>query len=269
MVKKVPLVTVILPHFNCENYLHEAVSSILSQVHQDFELKVIDDASSTNRWIETIRGLVIGDDRVKLLQTSKNVGPYRIKNKIIEETRSPYIAFQDADDRSHPLRFSRQISLIEERDAHIVGSSFNYLTADGRIIGRKKMPRYANFWMKLGRSYAVLHASTIVRRDVFDIMKGFDGTTFIAADSDFFLRAAHIYKIINTKENLYDYRMRNDSLSSSSKTGRKSELRMQYVAAMLDRERQRRYLAKRDDIFASLVAPSNDIEFEIKEVSLS
>jgi glycosyltransferase involved in cell wall biosynthesis len=262
---KISLVTVILPHFGCEAYLLDAALSILAQELEDLELIVVDDASPTRQWLTAARQLS-ADPRVTLYQTNRNVGPYRIKNRLVPDIRSPYLAFQDADDMSHPQRLSRQIRFMEKTGADIVGCSFTSISEDGKEVVKRKMVKYGNFWMKLGKSFIALHPTTVVRRHVFDVLGGFDGTTHIAADSDFFLRAAYLYRIMNLKESLYTHRSRNVSLSEAKETGHGSKSRNAYVAAMWDRERQRRLLQKREDIIASLKAFPNDLHFELEPI---
>ena len=114
-----------------------------------------------------------------------NVGTYRIKNVALGMIASPIIAFQDADDISHPNRFDDELSLMRRTGAHVVGCSLNYISEDGSFIRFKRMPRNANFWLRLGKGFVSHHPTTIVRREVLETLRGFDGTTKFAADADF------------------------------------------------------------------------------------
>lgn len=261
----VPLITVILPHFGCERYLFDAVSSILHQDVDELELKVIDDASPNDDWLHAIERLR-GDPRLALYRTTHNVGPYRIKNRLVRATASPYIAFQDADDISHPARFRQQLHLMKQTNAQIVGCGFKYIAEDGRLVAKQRMARHVNLWMRFGRSFVALHPTTIVRSEVFETLGGFDGTTHFGADTDFFLRAAHLYRIRNVRAYLYDYRIRSNSLSTAQETGLHSQDRAHYVELMQERERQRRSL-RGEALRLSLLAPPNDIDFDLLEIT--
>lgn len=263
---RIPLVAVILPHFGCERYLSDAVSSILQQDLDDLSLLVVDDASSTDIWLNSLKPFFV-DQRLALYRTSRNVGPYRIKNRLIRKIQSPYIAFQDADDVSHPQRLSRELRALDRSNAHIVGCSFNCISETGVLIQRRRMVENANLWMKFGKSFVALHPTTIVRREVFETLGGFDGTTHFAADADFFLRAAHLYRIRNVPECLYDYRVRSGSLSISPETGLGSERRTCYLAAMRKRELQRHGLRHSDNLAHLFANMPNDLDFDLRRIN--
>lgn len=259
-----PTITVLLPHHKCEAFLEEAVRSILRQSFQDFELWVVDDCSASDEWLNTLEPFC-SDKRLHAYKTSRNVGPYRIKNAALGMISSPVIAFQDADDISHPSRFDDQLSLMRRTGAHVVGSSFNYISEAGSFIRFKKMVRNANLWLRLGKRFVSHHPTTIVRREVLETLGGFDGTTQFAGDADFVLRAKHLYHLRNCSAARYEYRLRENSLCGSEDTGLKSVLRKEYVSAMKERERARRH-EKGSSLLKKLVAPPNDVEFELNQI---
>ena len=259
-----PTITVLLPHYKCEEFLEEAVRSILRQSFQDFELWVIDDCSAGDEWLNALEPHR-SDRRLHAYETSRNVGTYRIKNVALGMIASPIVAFQDADDISHPNRFDDELSLMRRTGAHVVGCSLNYISEDGSFMRFKRMPRNANFWLRLGKGFVSHHPTTIVRREVLETLGGFDGTTKFAADADFVLRAKHLYRLRNCPAARYEYRMRKSSLCGSEDTGLRSVLRSQYVSAMKERERSRRG-ERGSSLLKKLVAPPNDIEFELNEI---
>jgi glycosyltransferase involved in cell wall biosynthesis len=258
-------VMVIMPHRGGDHFLKAAVESVLAQDYPALRVVVVDDASPTDVWVDQVRHLA-RDSRVRFFRTDRNVGPYRIKNRMIKETSSPFIAFQDTDDISHPRRIGLQVRAMERRRIDVLGSSFNEVDADGRFLRRCRMPRHANFWRRLGRRFVLLHGTMVVRKQVLDDLGGFDGTTMVAADTDFTLRAAHAFRIRNLQSYLYNYRRHDQSLSGSLETGFGSPIRSTYMSAALERERARRQLGKSRLSPALLLAPANDIEFEIEEI---
>lgn len=260
-----PLVTVILPHYRASRFLSAAVESVLRQDMRDFRLVVVDDHSPRADFSTAIRPFM-EDERLSVFRTSRNVGHYRIKNRVIAETDTPYVAMQDADDVSDPRRFASQIRLLRERRADIVGCGFDYIDEAGRVIRSRRMPRNANLWMRMGRRFAIHHPTTMMRREVVERLNGFDGTARIAADADFFLRAAHLYRLRNVSRALYRYRVRPGSLMTSDETRPGSHLRDHYVAEMWRRERRRRQCRSGERLAADLIAPSNDVAFELDPV---
>lgn len=262
-----PLLTVVLAHHDADRYLGAAVASVLGQDFRDLRLVVVDDRSPGEGWREVLRPFA-ADPRLEVFRASANVGHYRIKNRVMRRTTSPYIALQDADDESHPARFARQVELLERGKADVVGCGFQYVDDAGRPLRTRRMPRHVNLWMRLGRSFAILHPTTVMRRDLLERLNGFDGTARVAADTDFFLRAAHVARMRNVPEVLYTYRVRPGSLMTGADTGVGSPVRNAYAAAMRARERERRRAPTREALLASLRAPDNDVEFEMEPVRL-
>src|SRR5688572_25142970 len=100
-----PCVTVLMPVYNAEKYLKEAIDSILQQTLTDFEFLIIDDGS-TDASVRIIRSYA--DSRIRLVQNETNAGITVTLNKGIELAKAPLIARMDADDISYPMRLQRQ-----------------------------------------------------------------------------------------------------------------------------------------------------------------
>ncbi|MCU6502446.1 glycosyltransferase [Rugamonas sp. A1-17] len=257
-------VTVLLPHFGCEAYLHQSAASILAQSETDLELCIIDDCSDSDRWLDAL-GTLRKDPRVRLFRSSQRVGPYRIKNRMIEACSAPYIAFQDADDYSFRARLSRQLAAMERGGAGLVGCSALIVDESGSYAGVRLMPPLANPFLRWGKSYAGLHPTSLVRREVFAEVGAFDGTTTIGADSDFLFRVAHRYRVRNLVLPWYGYRQRAGSLTSGPETGHGSALRTAYWAQVKLREQQRRRMRAAGEA-PTLNAPPNDRAFALDAV---
>jgi glycosyltransferase involved in cell wall biosynthesis len=256
-----------MPHFKSEQYLFEAASSILVQETSALELKVVDDDSGCEHWLQVLKPLA-HDPRLSLYRTSRNVGPYRICNRLLADIASPLVGFQDADDISHPTRFSRQIELMKRTGADIVGSSFVRIDGAGRLIGKKRMVRLVNLWRALGKTFLNLHPTTLARRQVFDALGGFDGTTRIGADTDFIMRATYLFRVRNTREFLYRHRLHSASLSQSTETGFNSDLRARYRATILARNSKWKGIKSGAELREALRAAPNDVDFQLERVSL-
>ncbi len=105
-----PKISLIMPVFNREHYLHEAVDSILQQTYPDFEFIIIDDGSQDGS-LEIIRSYQ--DKRIRFLQNSKNLGVAKTLNLGISLAQGPFIARMDSDDISLPTRLEEQIRFME------------------------------------------------------------------------------------------------------------------------------------------------------------
>ena len=93
-----PRVSVVMPVYNGEDYLAEAVDSIINQKFEDFELLIIDDGS-TDRTPDIIKEFVAKDSRVRYIQNEKNLGLSQTLNKGIKEAQGQYIAQEDWNPR--------------------------------------------------------------------------------------------------------------------------------------------------------------------------
>jgi glycosyltransferase involved in cell wall biosynthesis len=125
------LVSVLMPVYNGENYLSEAVESILNQTFRDFELIIIDDGS-TDRTAEILAEYERRDMRVRLYSQARK-GLIATLNRGIELSRGRYIARMDADDVSYPTRLEKQVAFLE---AHLnvgVCGTWRVITG-GRVI---------------------------------------------------------------------------------------------------------------------------------------
>ncbi len=108
-----PQVSVIMPVYNGENYLAEAIESILTQTFTDFELLIIDDASQ-DRSLEIIQEYERRDARVRSIRLDRNKGVSAARNRGFDAAGGEYIAFMDSDDVSLPTRLEKQLQLLQE-----------------------------------------------------------------------------------------------------------------------------------------------------------
>ncbi len=129
----IPRISVIMPVYNGEKYLRQAMESILNQSFSDFEFIIINDGS-TDRTEEIVKSY--NDPRIVYLKNERNLGLSRSYNKGIGACRGQYLARMDADDISAPNRFERQIQFLKKRPyVDIVGSSLTFIDEKGRKCG--------------------------------------------------------------------------------------------------------------------------------------
>ncbi|WEG13300.1 glycosyltransferase family 2 protein [Pullulanibacillus sp. KACC 23026] len=108
-------VSIILPVYNRESSIQRAVDSILEQTYQDFELIIIDDASSdqTGELIKAYK-----TDKIYYIRLEKNVGAAAARNVGIKAARYEWLSFHDSDDTWHPEKLEKQVALIDPKDEH-------------------------------------------------------------------------------------------------------------------------------------------------------
>lgn len=110
-IKTGPLISVIMPAFNCEKTLFFAANSVLSQQWRRLELIIVDDCSSDGTW-QVMKNLALQDSRVKIFRNKRNCGPYVCKNIGLYMAEGEYITGHDSDDWAHPERLSKHIQAV-------------------------------------------------------------------------------------------------------------------------------------------------------------
>ena len=120
MASTPPLVTVGMAVYNGENYIAEAISSVLAETYQDWELLLVNDCSRDSS-IDVARSFT--DPRIRVLENDTNLGLVGVRNKIMQEARGTYIAWLDQDDLTLPARLSTQVAFLEANpDYSVCGS---------------------------------------------------------------------------------------------------------------------------------------------------
>ena len=104
-----PLVSVLMPAFNAEKHIAQAIESILQQTYSHFELLILDDGS-TDRTKEIIDQF--DDGRIVRIDLTENQGLVRARNQLVAAAKGKYIAFLDADDIALPNRLQLQVSFL-------------------------------------------------------------------------------------------------------------------------------------------------------------
>lgn len=121
-----------MPVYNGEKFLKDAILSILNQTYRNFELIIINDAS-TDSTMDVINSF--HDKRIKLLINSSNLGVAKSLNKGLKKAKGEYIARCDADDINLEKRFEIQVRFLEHnKDYVLVGSNFEFINSSGKII---------------------------------------------------------------------------------------------------------------------------------------
>lgn len=199
-------VSVIMSVYNCEEFLGEAVSSILGQTFRDFEFIIVDDGS-TDRSLEVLRSF--DDDRIRIIENESNIGLTRSLNIGLSGARGEYIARMDADDISLSERLSRQVSFL---DAHpevgLAGCTTRSIDRDGKIVRQLGHPE-SDYDIKrfLYINNRFVHSSVMIRRSVLDKYGGYNERLKMAQDYELFLRLSPHTKFANLSEPLHLWRL--------------------------------------------------------------
>ena len=115
-----PIVSIIIPNHNGEQYIDDALTSVSAQTEKNWECIIIDDASTDNS-VQKIKQYIRDDKRFKLIQLSKNSGPAVARNAGLDAAQGKYIAFLDSDDCYTDTTIELLIQLIETTGADMAG----------------------------------------------------------------------------------------------------------------------------------------------------
>lgn len=159
-----PKISVVMPAYNAEKYIAEAIDSILNQTYRDFEFIIINDGS-TDKTEEII--LSYTDERIVYLKNEKNMGIVYTLNRGLDVAKGEYIARMDSDDISMPTRFEKQLSLFKKNsNLAVVGTSFT-------VFGEGIKDYHFNFSHNYKRAKAELffnsslgHPSVMIKKSV-------------------------------------------------------------------------------------------------------
>lgn len=202
-----PVVSVVMPTYNGERFLRPAIESILNQTLTDFELIVIDDAStdSTPRILAGFK-----DARLNLLTNNCNLGIAGATNKGLAVARGEYVALQDHDDVSLPHRFQTQVAFLAAHpDFALVGSNCILIDGEGTRDGIQVQPEddLVLRWELLVRN-PFHHTSVMARLSSIRETGGYsaDPSFHFAEDYDLISRLALHHRVANIKEPLVLWR---------------------------------------------------------------
>lgn len=130
-----PIVSVIMPVYNSERYLSQAIQSILDQTYQNFELIIIDDGSDDSSW-KIVTSFQEKDSRIRGIRQLENQGVAATSNHGLDLATGKYIARMDSDDISLPNRLAKQVSFLESHlDIGIVGGRMMFMDETGKLLG--------------------------------------------------------------------------------------------------------------------------------------
>lgn len=128
-----PLISIIMPVYNAECYLNQAISSCLNQSYQNIELILIDDGS-VDKSIEIINNIINKDNRVKLFFTPTNQGPATARNIGLEKAQGDYITFLDSDDFIANDKLEKQLNFMLQNNLLMTHGNYTFCDLKGNKI---------------------------------------------------------------------------------------------------------------------------------------
>lgn len=210
-----PKITVLMPVYNGEKYLCEAIESILSQTFCDFEFLIIDDGS-TDRSVEIIKSY--SDSRIRLVHNGGNIRLIATLNKGLDLARGKYVARMDCDDVSMPQRLQKQVGLMESSPGIGVCGTWLRTFGDGEGDIWNYPLDHDAIRSRLIFESAIVHASVMMRKESIERYHLFYDDSYLnAEDYELWVRCSKFMRLANIPEVLYLYRMHTRQITKQEK----------------------------------------------------
>lgn len=209
-----PLVSVIMPVYNSQLYVEQAIKSILNQTYKNFEFIIVDDAS-TDATFSILNRLKKKDKRIILIQNSENLGVTKSLNKTLALAKGTYIIRMDGDDWAYPGRFQLQVALMKSHPDVIVSGSYIEV-CDSRLktrYVRKYNIDDTSIRKHLFRYSPFAHPATIWQGNILRAQK-YNEAINISQDYELYFRVGKIGKFRNLDKPLLKLRMHENSIST-------------------------------------------------------
>ena len=234
-----PLVSVIIPCYNGEAYLQEAIESALGQSYRQVEVVVVDDGS-TDRSGEIAQALPVR------YVYQPNAGLCASRNLGLRESKGSYIVFLDADDRLKPHAIETGVRHLKARvDCAMVVGDHIFVCQDRLHVApsRKKCLPGNHYEALLKSNFIEMISSVVFRRTVLEEMGGFDTELRVSEDYELYLRIARAYPILCHSMVVAEYRIHAHNTSRNSQLMLKSTLQVLRREAPYVRSDSRRLFA--------------------------
>jgi glycosyltransferase involved in cell wall biosynthesis len=207
--------SVILPVYNTEKFVAQAIESILNQTFVDFELIIADDGSKDGS-CKIVNAYAEQDDRIIISHNEINQGKVKTVNRLFEMCRGKYLTIHDADDWSELARFQIQLDFLQKFDKNVLcGSNFYSHFGSKRFIASDLQTEGGKIIEDLGK-HSQIHGPTAIFHS--EIVKEL-GTLYrdfsTAEDIDFILRTSEKYLVTNIPQCLYHYRIHDNSITNN------------------------------------------------------
>ena len=216
-----PKISVLMCAFNTERFISKAIESALNQEFKDFELLIIDDASTDQTG--SIVQKYLFDSRIKYFKNVTNLGLARNRNRGLNEARGEYIAILDSDDMwVDKTKLNKQVKFLEENsDCGVIGT-FGYKINDNeKMIGKIKYEtKDGEIRKRILMFHQFLHSSVVYRRSAIEEAGQFDENLAPAEDYDLILKIGTKHSLANLPIFAVNYQLHQSNTSSNERRKR-------------------------------------------------
>ncbi len=205
-------VSIIMPAYNCEDFIGATIESVITQTYENWELIIIDDCS-TDHTSDKVQFYASRDHRIHYECLKHNSGAAVARNRAVEKARGKYVAFLDSDDLWVREKLSKQIAFMKEHQYTFTCTSYQKIDEEGKSLNQQISANYRRDYHGLlrtsaGNSTVMYDAEILGKCYVADIKKRNDYLMWLQVIQ----RTTYLYGL---NEPLCSYRVRRKSLSSN------------------------------------------------------
>ena len=199
--------SVILPVYNGEAFLDQAIKSVLNQDFKNFELVIVNDCS-TDKSLEIAENYAISDKRIKIINNRRNSKLPKTLNVGHNASSGEYVTWISDDNILKNNFLQVLVNEIKGSNTDIVYSNYDLINKEGDYIKKVKPgnERDLIFGNTIGASF-------LYKRKVYEEIEGYKEDLYLLEDQDFWLRASRKFTFSYIDRNLYQYRIHEDSLT--------------------------------------------------------
>ena len=213
--KKEELVSIIMPAYNCGDFIGTTLDSVINQSYKNWEVIVVDDCSTDNT-ADVVQEYIKKDNRIKYHKLEKNSGAAVARNKAVDLASGKYMAFLDSDDVWFPEKLTKQIGFMEENDYGFTCTSYTKIDEQGEYLNRTIIAQPRRDYDGVlktcpGNSTVIYNAEKLGKFKIPDIKKRNDYVMWLQVIK----KEKYLYGI---EEPLGSHRIRTEGISSNKKS---------------------------------------------------
>jgi hypothetical protein len=201
-------VSVVMPAYNRQDLMPEAIESILGQTFREFELIIVDDCSTDNT-LQVAIGYQKRDTRIRIHHHKKNMGIAGARNTGLRLAQGKYIAWMDSDDISMPERIEKQFLFMESHpEIGVLGTAAIVIDTSGKYLGVMDYPLSHPLLLWALCFYdPIINPSAMVRSNLLLASGGYSTAFSQAEDYEMYARLSRSTQLANLPERLLRLRM--------------------------------------------------------------
>lgn len=206
-------VSVIMPTYNCGQYVADSIRSVQAQTYGNWELWIIDDHSTDNT--PTVVRPFLEDTRIHYVYLEKNGGPAAARNEALRQAQGDYVAFLDSDDVWYPDKLERQLAFMIQKKCFFSCTAYRKMNENGQPMSKVILPHaVVGYWKTYFLSDPIGNSTVVYDRNYF----GDRQVPLIRKRNDFALWLQLLRDgdcCYGMEDVLMDYRVRKQSVSSN------------------------------------------------------